>query len=687
MDLIKLILDFLNNPNCLKTDEEFRVNLNNYLDTIYQSLYAKVYNELNEINDFNNFETDQHLLDDNESEGAREDIEDGIEIENPLEHLNKLDLEYFENFFKMLNDFFNKNTEIRRNFENVYGENLSESINKISNFLPKINDVKESADLCNREGIAPTITEFKNILDSVAEYQQFHEAINNIIETGTNYLDIYTFFGSVITELLADTLQQFLQQVKKEFPEKKDNQRYLNFISNIFNSLGETFEDGRTDLLLSSYLIHNSEESSGYLYDLLNQIFLQYNDFLDSYIDTNNVRSFLLQLLEKGEINLDHEENNNGEASSNDNSFQNSLDQTINDVSSPETPQAETVETDPLKNIQKQDQKRIQEELKKSHQKFLDLKKNKQLSNNHNQEFIHGPQIQEQISEAFCQTIENILAQQNYAFSVLPYKMVKLNLTKAAFTNQNLFCSSNQSITSQQTVRIGYDGRVYLSKTGSHNSSFKGNSPHTPRGVLKTGPWTSHKGSKVSLSKQIKTTVSKGTIVQGKWGNNSQLAQSKTNTGRGTIIKGPGSYQPINSLGKVANGYIALFMIFPQVKENIEIIASFKSTFIDKKSAATNLGMMGASMWFFSKFIAKKHPKTAAGLMIYTAGNDLHHKINPHLKKYEKNRPGKTLYFSDQKSYLKSNPSCTDGRQVKFLNHLNPDYDRLSNIKPSLSRR
>lgn len=119
--------------------------------------------------------------------------------------------------------------------------------------------------------------------------------------------------------------------------------------------------------------------------------------------------------------------------------------------------------------------------------------------------------------------------------------------------------------------------------------------------------------------------------------------------------------------GQIAGGYVTLFIAAPRAIDDVVTIAYPGVPLKNKGAAALDLGVMGGLMVAFAKF-ASKHPKIAAvGLGVATVDH-LQSKISNGLKILEANRTGPVLYFANEKAYLKSKPSCTDGRRVVILN-------------------
>ena len=95
---------------------------------------------------------------------------------------------------------------------------------------------------------------------------------------------------------------------------------------------------------------------------------------------------------------------------------------------------------------------------------------------------------------------------------------------------------------------------------------------------------------------------------------------------------------------------------------------------------------MGAGMWAFSKFVMKKHPQTGAAIMIGTAGyhgaeSIEHYLLRPYLQKAEFGQTGQRMIFNNEEDYFNNRPlgpSCTDGRQILFLNYNNSDSKNRS---------
>lgn len=118
--------------------------------------------------------------------------------------------------------------------------------------------------------------------------------------------------------------------------------------------------------------------------------------------------------------------------------------------------------------------------------------------------------------------------------------------------------------------------------------------------------------------------------------------------------------------GKIAGGYIGVFIAFPAVCKIAGTVVSPNTEMLEKGSALTDLGVMTGCMLFFKQFAAK-NPKTAAFFMIGIAGEHMYDSIQPLLRELEKGQTGMTLYYKDKKTHLESGVSCMDGRKPVFL--------------------
>ena len=136
----------------------------------------------------------------------------------------------------------------------------------------------------------------------------------------------------------------------------------------------------------------------------------------------------------------------------------------------------------------------------------------------------------------------------------------------------------------------------------------------------------------------------------------------------------PNTIPTYSAAGRVAGVYIGTFILLPRMYTDTQTIASPYTTTSNKTDALLDLSIILGSMWAFTKFVAKKHPKTATAIMIATAG---HHAlkttdkyiINPVCQKLAFGQTGQVLFFNTEEDYLNSRPSCTDGRKPVFLNN------------------
>lgn len=205
-----------------------------------------------------------------------------------------------------------------------------------------------------------------------------------------------------------------------------------------------------------------------------------------------------------------------------------------------------------------------------------------------------------------------------------------------------------------QATSVDYMGRVRLSSGGTYNKISHLKPKLGSNNLIQI---------KSFLKNKIGKSTGQGRIIKGP-GYSKQTSQMNNGA---TILKGPGYVTPLPIAGQVAGGYITVFIVIPQLSRNAITIASPKTKIKEKTSAAVDLGVMGVSMWAFTKFVANKHPKTAAGIMVGTAGLHAYNHLIPHVNKLANGQTGQTLHFKDKASYLKSNPFCTDGRKIIFL--------------------
>lgn len=351
--------------------------------------------------------------------------------------------------------------------------------------------------------------------------------------------------------------------------------------------------------------------------------------------------------------------------SSSSNTPQNSLIENIDKPKEDKQPY-ETIETDYLKRLAKENKKRAQKLLEHSQKRLQNEMQKRGQSSIPKQNFIYNPFESKPINDFFFQkTHSNVLLK---SFKITPLQLS--HILQTTYAQGNVI---QLNIPFEQTHQASFS---IIGKDGSMRISGGGSGTHTPppRGLLKSGPGADQSRF-MRVAQQLKGLLSshaKGKIINGPG-----FAQP---TGRANIVQGPGAIPPMPIAGRIAGGYIGVFIVLPQVSNDLSVIASPKTNMIEKGSAFVDLGVMAGTMLAFTKFVANKYPKTAAVIMVGTAGKHAWECTQPFLKELEKGQRGMTVFFVDEKAMLKAGMSCTDGRKVEFLN---PAAAKYIPIKPT----
>lgn len=687
MDFLSIIYQFLANRKILE-DETFR-------DQFIQSLSEVCDYTFNQINiHMESIAYFRHLDNDSENDLGDPDLLEEDTSYFPYSAFNEsVDLKTLKKFYFKLYTYlsFHADENVIGDFQNIYGPYISNSIENINDFINDFDEIMDSVDLCQTEGCAPSIRQYYNIFYSIIRYNVYRLAIQNItgIERPINTSNI---FLPIFNAHMLATLSDFYEKLVNEFPEKKSDESYLHKISDICKLFNVFISSSRfiQQEIIYCILSGNHENNPNILpfltdpgfFSELNNILSIYSTFLANNLRDalvlNEIRVVLENLSASEENNSDNQTDNNDDAVSDDGSTQNSSNLIVQDFSGDiHHEEGEVVELDHFKRIQKHNQKILQNEYETFQEGFHKSKSQAQLPAIPKQQFIYRPNEKRSIHEVFSQSLESKTEQETSSFMFVPVKIALPYTIFQFFKGSQQTSSSVISLfktsafyQSAQSYSVDHMGRMRLSSSGG---GYNHKTPHLQvkaEAKIDKGRIARLKNS---LSNNTSKATGQGRLLQGP----GSVSQSSQSGQQARILKGPGYVAPLPIAGQVAGCYITLFMVAPRVGKNTVTIFSPNTKVKEKASAAIDLGVMAVTMWGFTKYVAGKYPKTAAALMVYTAGKHLVDQIDPLLKKLSKGQTGQKLYYLDKETYLRSTPSCTDGRKIYFLDHLKK-YNKLS---------